>query len=162
MCCMLASCCSSHIELVLTLCALFPGGTPSLSAMTGGESPAWMLLPLHKPFSAGLTELFLQHFEGFHSIRHFWVWWVCRRESMRSAFWSVCLWVGPFSLLLRCGCVCFQDSGGAACAWGGPADHHSGGGAEKTRQWAHHLRSTATTWNQVDQQHTGTLLVQQN
>lgn len=108
MCCMLASCCSSHIELVLTLCALSPGGTPSLSAMTGGESPAWMPLPLHKPFSAGLTELFLQHFEGFHSIRHFWVWWVCRRESMRSAFWSVCLWVGPFSLLLRCGCVCFS------------------------------------------------------
>lgn len=91
---------SSHIQLVLTLCPLSPGGTPSLSAMTGGESPAWMLLSLHKLFSAGLIELFQQHFEGFHSIRPFWVWWVCRRECMRP------LWVGPFFLLPRC--VCFS------------------------------------------------------
>lgn len=47
--------------------------------------------------------------------------------------------------------ICSQDPGGAAFAWGGSADHHSGGGAEETRQRALHLCSTASWWHQVPQ-----------
>lgn len=42
----------------------------------------------------------------------------------------MCISVCVFHFL--CCPACGQDPGGAACARGGPADHHSGGGAEET------------------------------